>query len=189
MSNSSSFSCLLHSLRPDRLSRAAIRNPIALLVGLTAHERSPNQWRRHFITFSKMQDLFIRRNTLQNGYRWIHAFPTRYNASATDNDKEDPEKAEALYNIEEMLESIKKQKHTVIQPDPKKKKVARTYRESPMTIEEVVQFLHKENARDVCVVQCRNKDYMDYLVVCTGIVARHIASMADSLAAAVCVRG
>ena len=51
---------------------------------------------------------------------------------------------------------------------------------------ELVEFLRRENARDICVIKVPpEREYVDYFVVCGGLGTRHIRTMADNLAAEV----
>ena len=51
-------------------------------------------------------------------------------------------------------------------------------------IDELVQFLREENARDVCVIRVPpEREYVEHFVVCSGLGTRHIHTMADNLAA------
>ena len=59
-------------------------------------------------------------------------------------------------------------------------------RSSPMEIEELVDYLHEENASDVCVISVPpSLDYVNYFVVCSGFGTRHLRRMADGLIAEV----
>ena len=59
-------------------------------------------------------------------------------------------------------------------------------RNTPMDIEELVEFLRDENARDICVIRVPPQlDYVDYFVVCSGFGGRHLRRMADGLVAEV----
>ena len=53
-------------------------------------------------------------------------------------------------------------------------------------IDELVDFLTEENARDVCVIRVPpEREYVEYFVVCSGLGTRHIHTMAENLAAEV----
>ena len=55
-----------------------------------------------------------------------------------------------------------------------------------MNIHELVEFLRWKNARDICVIKVpREREYVDYFIVCGGLGTRHIRTMADSLVAEV----
>lgn len=59
-------------------------------------------------------------------------------------------------------------------------------RTSAMSVEELVQFLKEQNARDVCVIELPPElDYVQYFIVCSGMGSRHIGRMADNLQAEV----
>ena len=59
-------------------------------------------------------------------------------------------------------------------------------RSSPMEIDELVDYLHEENASDVCVISVPpSLDYVNYFVVCSGFGTRHLRRMADGLIAEV----
>ena len=67
-----------------------------------------------------------------------------------------------------------------------RKKRSRTRRTSGMNIDELVEFLRQENARDICVMKVPpEREYVEYFVVCGGLGTRHIRTMADNLAAEV----
>lgn len=52
-----------------------------------------------------------------------------------------------------------------------------------MNIEDLVGFLKKENALDICVIKTRgiSQNYVDYFVVVSGVSTRHIRAMAKNL--------
>ena len=64
----------------------------------------------------------------------------------------------------------------------------REFRTSPMTIDDLVEFLREERAQDICVINVPpEREYVKYFVTCTGQGVRHIRRMADSLVAEVCI--
>ena len=81
-------------------------------------------------------------------------------------------------NLAALLKNI--QKPTVSESEP-------TFRRTtPMTVEEVVEFLQRENAQDICVIHIPpEKDYVEYFITCTGMGIRHVGRLADNLVAEV----
>ena len=66
------------------------------------------------------------------------------------------------------------------------KRTQREKRSIMMNVEELVEFLREENARDVCVIEVPPEvDYVNYFIVCSGLGSRHIGRMADHLASEV----
>lgn len=62
------------------------------------------------------------------------------------------------------------------------------FRTTPMTVDELVEFLRIESAQDMCVINIPpERDYVKYFVTCTGRGVSHIRRMADSLVAEVCM--
>lgn len=196
MSNFSCLSCMARTARPEGSLRVAmIRSipapPSAPVRALTY--RSPYQSvRQHFSasipsTLYASKTVIVGRNAAtQNTHRSLRLIPGCYRDNSSEDEfptLEDPSKNESLYDIEEMLENIKKQKHAVEQTEVEKP--VRMRREKVMNIDELVKFLHGEKAQDVCVIRPTDARYYDYFVVCTGTVTRHIAAMANNLAAEV----
>lgn len=72
------------------------------------------------------------------------------------------------------------------QQEEQSRRTQREKRSSLMNVEELVEFLREENARDVCVIEVPPEmDYVDYFIVCSGMGSRHIGRMADHLASEV----
>ncbi len=101
-----------------------------------------------------------------------------------------PDTAARDQELEGLLRNIEiaKTAQTLQDSIPVKRKPSRvgTRRSSPMTIEELVAFLHEERAVGVCVIRLPSEmDYVNYFVTCSGMGARHIRRIADNLAAEV----
>ncbi len=63
-------------------------------------------------------------------------------------------------------------------------------RSSPMSIEELVDFLRGERGEEVAVIRVPpEREYVNYFVTCMGLGGRHIQRMADNLAAEVRAMG
>ena len=85
------------------------------------------------------------------------------------------------YNFEDLLENIHKKQAK--REEEQLRKAKKRGVADLMSIEELVEFLKLENAQDVCVIHVSpDKQYVDYLVTCTGVSTRHIKRMADALA-------
>ncbi len=83
-------------------------------------------------------------------------------------------------DIQSLLHNIQKSRLK------KEQVVVRERRISVMTAEEMVEFLRKENARDIVVIELPPEvDYVRYFIVCSGMGSRHIGRMADNLVAEV----
>ena len=52
-----------------------------------------------------------------------------------------------------------------------------------MNIEDLVDFLKRENAMDICVIKTRRdrRSYVDYFVIVSGVSVRHLRAMAKNL--------
>ena len=88
------------------------------------------------------------------------------------------------YDFEELLRNIRKK--TAEKREKLRDKVKRD-ENSLMSIEELTAFLQVENAQDVCVIKIHpEKQYVDYMVICSGHSTRHIRKMATELASEVC---
>ncbi len=101
-----------------------------------------------------------------------------------------PDTAARDRELEGLLRNIEiaKMAQTLQGSIPVKRKPSRvgTRRSSPMTIEELVAFLHEERAVGVCVIRLPPEmEYVNYFVTCSGMGARHIRRIADNLAAEV----
>ena len=84
------------------------------------------------------------------------------------------------YDLRSLLYNIQKSKAE------KDRAAVAERRTSMMTVEQLVEFLHEHNARDVCVIQVPPElDYVEYFVVCTAMGTRHVGRVADSLQAEV----
>ena len=85
------------------------------------------------------------------------------------------------YNFEDLLQKIHRKQAK--REEEQLRKVKKRGVADLMSIEELVEFLKLENAEDVCVIRVSpDKQYVDYLVTCTGVSTRHIRRMADALA-------
>ena len=115
--------------------------------------------------------------------------------SLTGNDaNSDPDEDRRVggYSLDELLERIaqsQREKDKQLS-DVSQTKSAKRQRKSQyatvMNIHELVEFLRRENARDICVIKVPpEREYVDYFVVCGGLGTRHIHTMADNLAAEV----
>ena len=84
------------------------------------------------------------------------------------------------YDIQGLLHNIQKSRAK------KKEVVVKDRKGAVMNIEELVEFLREQNARDVVVIELPpGVDYVRYFVVCSGMGSRHIGRMADSIVAEV----
>ena len=95
------------------------------------------------------------------------------------------------YSIDELLDFIAKaqlqKNEQVVQPQVRsEKRKLKVRRSNLLTIDELVEFLRDENARDICVIKIpAEREYVDYFVVCGGMGTRHIRMIADNLVAEV----
>ena len=112
---------------------------------------------------------------------------TRAMAAKAMADHSEPEvntNSDGGYDFEELLRNIRKK------TDEKREKLrdkVKRDENSLMSIEELTTFLQVENAQDVCVIKVPpEKQYVDYMVICSGSSTRHIRKMAMELASEVC---
>ena len=100
------------------------------------------------------------------------------------SDTAPPSSTQDQYNLRSLLENIQRQQ------DEQKEKEHRVARTTMMSVEELVEFLRKDNAREICVIAVPPEmDYVEYFVVCSGTGSRHIGRMADHLANEVHLHG
>ena len=101
----------------------------------------------------------------------------------TDTPKHSPEEhpyRQGRYDLHSLLHNIQRSRAE------KSSRVVGGERTSMMEIEELVEFLRQQNARDVVVIELPpDLDYVKYFVVCSGVGTRHIGRIADSLVAEV----
>lgn len=116
-----------------------------------------------------------------------------YNQSSSDrqttspSQQVSPEGVLQDFNLEELLSSVQKARLGEIREKDVTPKVEKVQRSTPMSIGELVEFLREENAQDICVINVPpEREYVNYLVTCTGTGTRHIGRMADSLTWEVC---
>jgi len=94
-----------------------------------------------------------------------------------DDDGTTPEANTDQFNLRSLLQNIQRQQDQLRDKDQKPP------RTSMMSLEELVEFLRQDNARDICAIAVPpEKDYVAYFVVCSGTGSRHIGRMADHLA-------
>ena len=112
--------------------------------------------------------------------------------TGADHDAQAPtERSVGHYSIDELLDFIAKaqlqKNEQVVQPQVKsEKRKLKVRRLNLLTIDELVEFLRDENARDICVIKIpAEQEYVDYFVVCGGMGTRHIRMIADNLVAEV----
>ena len=111
-----------------------------------------------------------------------------------DEDREESEagkdstKTVAGYTFDELLDRIaraqlRKDEKILEQPTEKRRGKTRHSSTPLNNVEQLVEFLKAEDARDVCVIRVPpEREYVEYFVVCSGVGTRHIRSMADNLA-------
>ena len=85
------------------------------------------------------------------------------------------------YDLQTLLHNIQRSQAR------KESAVVREDRTTMMSVEELVDFLREQNARDIVVIELpRELDYVKYFVTCCGAGSRHLGRMADNLVSEVC---
>ena len=124
----------------------------------------------------------------------IESYKHRFHSLTGNDAKSDPGEDRRVggYSLDELLERIAQaqQEKDEQLSDVSRTKSAKRQRKSQyatvMNIHELVEFLRRENARDICVIKVPPEwEYVDYFIVCGGLGTRHIRTMADNLAAEV----
>lgn len=83
------------------------------------------------------------------------------------------------HDLHSLLYNIQKSRTKQEQTEKEKRTTA-------MSVEELVDFLKEENAKDICVIELPPElNYVRYFVICSGMGSRHIGRMADNLQAEV----
>lgn len=94
----------------------------------------------------------------------------------------EPEKRQD-YDLEKLLENISVLKSAEVDKEEAGRATEKPRRTTPMSIGELVEFLHSENAQEICVINVPPElQYVQYFVTCSGKGLRHISKIAHSLA-------